>query len=44
MCKRILGRMRENKGNRHRVELALLEFDCQTANRPLSPYDQPVVL
>jgi hypothetical protein len=23
-----------NKGNRHRVELALLGFDCQAANRP----------
>jgi hypothetical protein len=43
MCKRILGRMRETD-NRHGVELALLDFDCQTADRPLSPYDQPVVL
>jgi hypothetical protein len=33
-----------NKGNRHGVELALLGFDCQAANRPLSPHDQPVVL
>jgi hypothetical protein len=24
--------------------LALLGFDCQAANRPHSPYDQPVVL
>jgi hypothetical protein len=33
-----------NKGIRHGVELALLDFDCQAANRPLSPHDQPVVL
>jgi hypothetical protein len=26
-----------NKGNRHGVELALLGFDCQVANRPHSP-------
>jgi hypothetical protein len=24
--------------------LALLGFDCQAANRPHSPHDQPVVL
>jgi hypothetical protein len=43
MCKRILGRIRETKV-KHRVELALLGFDCQAANRPHSPYDQLVVL
>jgi hypothetical protein len=37
MCKRILGRMRESKDNQHGVELALLGFDCQAANRPHSP-------
>jgi hypothetical protein len=38
-----LGRMRETD-NQHGVELALLGFDCQVANRPLLPHDQPVVL
>jgi hypothetical protein len=38
------GENERNKGNRHAVELALLGFDCQAANRPHSPYDQPVVL
>jgi hypothetical protein len=38
MCKRIFGENERNKGNRHRVELALLGFDCQAANRPLSPH------
>jgi hypothetical protein len=33
-----------NKDNQHRVELALLGFDCLVANRPLLPHDQPVVL
>jgi hypothetical protein len=33
-----------NKDNQHEVELALLGFDCQAANRPHSPYDQLVVL
>jgi hypothetical protein len=33
-----------DKYNQHRVELALLGFDCQEANQPHSPYDQPVVL
>jgi hypothetical protein len=33
-----------DKDNQHGVELALLGFDCQAANRPLSPHDQPVVL
>jgi hypothetical protein len=31
------GENERNKGNRHGVELALLSFDCQAANRPLSP-------
>jgi hypothetical protein len=44
MCKRVLGRMRETKGDRHGVELALLGLNCQAANRPLIPYDQPLVL
>jgi hypothetical protein len=37
----------ENEGNesdRHRVELALLGFNCQAANRPLLPRDQSMVL
>jgi hypothetical protein len=33
-----------DKDNQHRVELALLGFDCEAANRPHSPHDQPVVL
>jgi hypothetical protein len=31
------GENERNKGNRHGVELALLVFDCQAANRPHSP-------
>jgi hypothetical protein len=38
------GENERNKVNRHGVELALLGFDCQVANRPHSTYDQPVVL
>jgi hypothetical protein len=38
------GENERNKGNRHGVELALLGFDCQAANRPHSPHDHPVVL
>jgi hypothetical protein len=38
------GENERNKGDRHGVELALLGFDCQAANRPLLPHDQPVVL
>jgi hypothetical protein len=38
------GENERDKDNQHRVELALLGFDCQAANRPHSPYDQPVVL
>jgi hypothetical protein len=38
------GENERNKGNRHEVELALLGFDCQAANRPHLPHDQPVVL
>jgi hypothetical protein len=33
-----------DEGDRHRVELALLGFNCQAANRALIPYDQPMVL
>jgi hypothetical protein len=33
-----------DEGDRHRVELALLRFNCQVANRPLIPHDQPMVL
>jgi hypothetical protein len=39
MRKRILGENERDKDNQHRVELALLGFDCQAANRPHSPYD-----
>jgi hypothetical protein len=38
------GEDERNKDNQHGVELALLGFDCQIANRPHSPYDQPVEL
>jgi hypothetical protein len=38
------GEDERNKDNQHGVELALHDFDCQTTNRPHSPYDQPVVL
>jgi hypothetical protein len=38
------GENKRDKDNRHGGELALLDFDCQVANRPHSPYDQPVVL
>jgi hypothetical protein len=38
------GKNERVKDNQHGVELALLGFDCQVANRPHSPYDQPVVL
>jgi hypothetical protein len=38
------GENERDKDNQHRVELALLGFDFQAANRPHSPYDQPVVL
>jgi hypothetical protein len=31
------GENERNKGNRHGVELVLLDFDCQVANRPHSP-------
>jgi hypothetical protein len=44
MCKRIFGENERDQDNRHGSELALLGFDCQVANRPHSPYDQPVVL
>jgi hypothetical protein len=38
------GENEKDKDNQHGVELALLGFDCQVANRPLLPHDQPVVL
>jgi hypothetical protein len=38
------GENKRDKDNQHGAELALLSFDCQAANRPLSPHDQPVVL
>jgi hypothetical protein len=38
------GKNERDKDNQHEVELALLSFNCQVANWPHSPYDQPVVL
>jgi hypothetical protein len=38
------GENKRDKDNQHRVELALLGFDCQVTNRPHSTYDQPMVL
>jgi hypothetical protein len=38
------GENERNKGNRHGVELALLGFDYQATNGPLSPHDESVVL
>jgi hypothetical protein len=38
------GEDKGDEGDRHGVELALLGFNCQAANRPLIPYDQPLVL
>jgi hypothetical protein len=38
------GENERDKDNQHEVELSLLGFDCQAANRPHSPYGQPVVL
>jgi hypothetical protein len=38
------GENKRDKDNQHGVELALLSFDCQAANRPLSPHDQLAVL
>jgi hypothetical protein len=38
------GENERDKDNQHGVQLALLSFDCQAANRPQSPHDQPVVL
>jgi hypothetical protein len=38
------GEHKRDKDNQHGVELTLLGFDCQVANRPPSTYDQPVVL
>jgi hypothetical protein len=42
--KKDFGENERDKDNQHGVELALLGFDCQAANRPHSPYDQPVML
>jgi hypothetical protein len=39
-----IGEDEGDEGDRHGVELALLGFNCQAANRPLIPYDQPLVL
>jgi hypothetical protein len=44
ICKRIMGRMRETKVTDTELNLALLGFNCQAANRPLIAYDQPMVL
>jgi hypothetical protein len=33
-----------DEGDRHGVELALLDFNFQATNGPLIPYDQPMVL
>jgi hypothetical protein len=44
MCKRILGRMRETKITDTELNWLYSGFDCQAANRPLSPNDQPMVL
>jgi hypothetical protein len=33
-----------DKVDQHGIELALLGINCQIANRPLIPYDQPMVL
>jgi hypothetical protein len=38
------GENERDQDNRHGVELDLLGFDCQAANRPHSPYDQLMVL
>jgi hypothetical protein len=39
-----IGEDEGDEGDQNGVELALLGFDCQAANRPLIPYDQPMVL
>jgi hypothetical protein len=38
------GKNEGNKGDQHKVELALLGFNCQIANRLLLPHDQLMVL
>jgi hypothetical protein len=43
-CAKFFGENERDKDNQHKVELALLGFDFQATNRPLSPHDQPVVL
>jgi hypothetical protein len=39
-----IGEDEGDEGDRHGVELALLGFNCQAANRPLIHYDQLMVL
>jgi hypothetical protein len=39
-----LGENERDQDNRHGGELDLLGFNCRVANRPHSPYDQPMVL
>jgi hypothetical protein len=39
-----IGEDEGDEGDRHGVELALLGYNFQAANRPLIPYDQPLVL
>jgi hypothetical protein len=43
-CAKYFGENKRDKDNQHGVELALLGFDCQVANRPHSTYDQPVAI
>jgi hypothetical protein len=38
------GENEREKDNQYGVELSLLSFDFQVANRPLLPHDQQVVL
>jgi hypothetical protein len=39
-----IGEDEGDEGDEHGVELDLLGFNSQAANRPLLPYDQPLVL
>jgi hypothetical protein len=39
-----IGEDEGDEGDRHGVELSLLGFNWQAANRPLLPHDQPLVL
>jgi hypothetical protein len=36
--KKDFGENKRDKDNQHGVELALVDFDCQAANRPHSPH------